>query len=353
MKCEFYLVTANVSFVFSNVQLELGSVATAYEPYNPNNQFSNYTLPQTLYSLPNGVCDTFDEATGTGVQNIGKIVQDGRGVWAFSYKGSPNKTASFYVTNISNRLASPLNFTFDRFQYVTNDVAQSVNTDYECASMNGTQQYSMYMYLRINKSRLTGWSDGSKNLLDKTNNTLNELYIDGVTSTIKSGTGLKSVYAPITEGQTYTVSKSQATARFWTGFTSVTPANGVAVTNIMSGNSLLSLTSTAPTGSKYIVIYYWYSTDTGTEPNIQLELGSTATAYVPYVAPWTDTQKISALKSWLSANPVTVLYQLVTPIKFTGTQQTVTLCKNNIITTDSSGTIQTNYVKFKNRLGKF
>lgn len=38
---------------------------------------------------------------------------------------------------------------------------------------------------------------------------------------------------------------------------------------------------------------------------------------------WTDAQKVTAFKSWLSANPVTVLYELAIPRAITGTEQTI------------------------------
>ena len=57
------------------IQLEEGSVATAYEQHKS----SILSLPEevVLRSLPNGVCDTFNTRTGEYIQRIGKCILDG------------------------------------------------------------------------------------------------------------------------------------------------------------------------------------------------------------------------------------------------------------------------------------
>ena len=54
---------------YTNIQIELGSTRTAYEPYAG----AEYTLPELapLYSL-NDVCDTYDTATGVETRQLGK-----------------------------------------------------------------------------------------------------------------------------------------------------------------------------------------------------------------------------------------------------------------------------------------
>ena len=54
-----------------SVQLEPGTVTTAYEPYTG----AEYPLPELppLYSLSDGVCDTYDAAAGTETRRIGVI----------------------------------------------------------------------------------------------------------------------------------------------------------------------------------------------------------------------------------------------------------------------------------------
>lgn len=122
-----------------------------------------------------------------------------------------------------------------------------------------------------------------KNWLNKSANILVG-YIDGTDGTIKSGSGVKIAYAPITAGQTYTVSKSSATSRFIVGFTATVPSVGASVSGITRNDSATVLTASAPSGSNYIAIFYWNTGagDTGTEPNIQVEVGTVSTTYEAY-----------------------------------------------------------------------
>jgi hypothetical protein len=89
---------------FKNIQLELGSVATPYEPFVPNSPSPDYPSPIIsagevsgidlsvtgnagqsyqvhrdiiLRSLPDGTCDTWDAVTGTVTRRVGLKVFDG------------------------------------------------------------------------------------------------------------------------------------------------------------------------------------------------------------------------------------------------------------------------------------
>jgi len=138
-----------------------------------------------------------------------------------------------------------------------------------------------------------------KNILDMDNNVLIDKY---VSNKISFYSGCKTVFAPIIAGKTYTVSKSCVTSRFTIGFTKVFPTVGVAVYGSLESTIVKVLVDTAPVDCKYIVVYYWSSSDTGDDPNIQVELGSDATSYEPFVSsdmspdhssPITGTTKIT------------------------------------------------------------
>lgn len=70
---------ANVATTVTNIQIERGETATAYEAYQSRYYKPRETEEIILRSLPNGVCDTFNLQTGELVQNIGEIVVDGSG----------------------------------------------------------------------------------------------------------------------------------------------------------------------------------------------------------------------------------------------------------------------------------
>lgn len=59
---------------------------------------------------------------------------------------------------------------------------------------------------------------------------------------------------------------------------------------------------------------------------------------------WTSTQKIAAFKTWLASNPVTVIYELATPVAITGTPQAIPVTAgSNAITNDGGGQMTTEY----------
>lgn len=72
-------VTADDLLADSNlVQLEEGTVATEYEPYQESN--FELLLDESLRSLPNGVCDEITE-DGEEIRRVGKVVLDGNRDW--------------------------------------------------------------------------------------------------------------------------------------------------------------------------------------------------------------------------------------------------------------------------------
>lgn len=60
------------------VQIEEGTVQSAYEPYAESKV--TYTLPEPLRSLPNGVCDEIT-ADGMLIRRVGKVIFDGSEAW--------------------------------------------------------------------------------------------------------------------------------------------------------------------------------------------------------------------------------------------------------------------------------
>lgn len=165
-----------------------------------------YTLPQELFSLPDGTVDSYDAVAGKGTQKVGKIVLDGS--QTVNYETAYTNTAKFTFVTSNIGPASPI--IADKFETINNS-----NSDVgHIATWAGWTGINIF----IPKSRLAGWNDG-----------------------------------------------------------------------------------------------------------------------------WTDAQKVTAFKSWLSANPVTVLYELATPRAITGTPQTITASANTTVTAENGGQANVTY----------
>ena len=127
-----------------------------------------------------------------------------------------------------------------------------------------------------------------KNLFDKDNANIIIGYPDAE-NVINAASSTRSVYIPCVPNATYTVSKT-LTARFAVAFTDDIPSIGVAVTGRVQNNTSSSITTTSGINSRYIVVWlYHVDLDTATIKinevlaTLQIELGSTATSYTPYI----------------------------------------------------------------------
>ena len=83
--------------------------------------------------------------------------------------------------------------------------------------------------------------------------------------------------------------QKMVSARFFIATSPYIPTNGAAFTNRTQNNARPSITITAGANDKYLwVFFYLYDTDTETESavkdTIQIEVGSTATNYEPYIS---------------------------------------------------------------------
>ncbi|HEX3038952.1 MAG TPA: hypothetical protein VHP54_01480 [Caproiciproducens sp.] len=77
--------------------------------------------PQTLYSLPNDTCDTYEVIGGLLTQKIGKIVLNGSETWNIAGEGDTTAGISFY-TNIHGMKSASIAIVqheCDRFQVIT------------------------------------------------------------------------------------------------------------------------------------------------------------------------------------------------------------------------------------------
>lgn len=150
------------------------------------------------------------------------------------------------------------------------------------------------------KEDLDGIIEPLKNLFDKNNiNTING-YIDS--GLIKSNANARTIYILCDPNTTYTVSKTSATKRFVVAYTTVEPTVGGSVSGVLAYNNNTSITITTGENARYLVAWVYLSTaDTLTFDQIcamlQIEKGSTATAYEAYALTAVDDYARDDLES--------------------------------------------------------
>ena len=97
--------------LISNLQLEEGSQATEYEPYQESTY--NCLLDEPLRQLPNGVCDTLEK--DKVVRRIGKSVLNGTEEWGIqSTNTNGNGLVNFSLSNYFRRKYGENNTLCDR-----------------------------------------------------------------------------------------------------------------------------------------------------------------------------------------------------------------------------------------------
>lgn len=255
-----------------------GSIGNLYEVFNTSQKplFADFE-PNTQYTL-------------TFKGNSAK--EHSYGTLGFLFKHSDGTNKSVYITS-----ATETTYT------LTSEVGKSViglyvsygesDTAYlrEIQLEIGTTAtaYTPYVDLSTVKVQRLG-----KNLFDKNNaNIVNGWF--ATTNGVIAATGItKSVYIPCLPNTTYTASKT-ASARFYIGFSSTIPKAGEIVENIVGDNNLSVVTSTSPSNAMYLVVWCYhanYDTNISFEQildSLQIEIGSMATEFEPYIEPTEHT----------------------------------------------------------------
>ena len=134
-----------------------------------------------------------------------------------------------------------------------------------------------------------------KNLFDKDNANIINAYTDS--TLVTSGTS-STFYIKCAPNTTYTVSRQLVGKRFQVAECSTSPTIGVALSNLVPSNfsnELSSITITTSSTAKYLCVFYSnvYGgldnnngyTEEEIRSSIQIEKGSTATDYAPYITP--------------------------------------------------------------------
>ena len=136
----------------------------------------------------------------------------------------------------------------------------------------------------------------SKNLFDKSNPNIINGYFSASGEALSPAPSTRTVYIPCAPDTDYTVSKI-ASARFAVGFSSQIPAANVEIDNVVVSTTMKTvLTSTSTENAKYLVVWFYHSSyDTDITENeilesLQIEIGTTATAYSPFVGDMSEVE---------------------------------------------------------------
>ena len=157
----------NPNYYGGKYKVEFGTVATDYS-VAPEDlpSYQKIMLPQPLYNLPNGAADSYEVIGATGTEKIKKVILDGSKIgnnyWVYS--NSENDTSICYGAPsgvLNGRLAGIGNSYCDKFQYA-GESSNWQHGDMRESYWPHTSQ-SDYLLIRINKSRLSGWSDSWTN----------------------------------------------------------------------------------------------------------------------------------------------------------------------------------------------
>lgn len=239
---------------------------------------------------------------GSYTLNFTRVETTGHYVAVFTYDSDDNFlgrviTLSGQVTSgngdISNQVAY-VRIVFETNTHGTtvtfNDIqleAGSTATDYEpyvggIPSPNPDYPQAIQTVTGEQTVAITG-----KNLFNKNNpaQILDGAFINAGTKVIGASDGFATVWIECEPNTTYAISKA-ITSRFSIATTTSTPAPGVGTSGVSPHPSNTQYVYTTAADARYLVIMVRSSSDTLTTAqiaaSIQIELGSTATAYAPY-----------------------------------------------------------------------
>jgi hypothetical protein len=160
----YYISTADTlteAQIRATIQIELGSTATTYEPYNPT--LEPLTLDDVgivMGSLPNGVKDTITDTLFT--KRVGKLLLNGTTTWASVAQSTGNADYYYAYSNVLDTLskdkATIVNEYCDKFKVIANMVSGTVVT-VDSLSVQANSSFRLrFMILKSRVDAMTGAS---------------------------------------------------------------------------------------------------------------------------------------------------------------------------------------------------
>lgn len=304
-----------------NIQLEKGSIATNYEPYQ--NQSYEINLGKNLFDNTYNDLGMYQTATG----RIGTFAQGSQYLGAYckveagkTYSISKSKLTSRFAVGTTKEiptantqcLALARNDSVNKIEnitipegysylvlYLSNSSETSTGLNLQIEQGNRATSYKPY-FEPIELCKIGNYQDyirksTGKNLFDKDNANILNAYFNLVSgyNKINISNSTRTIYIPCKANTTYTISKISS-ARFYVGYTNELPAENVIVYGIDGDTEgYTSHTITTGTNAKYLCAFVYHSSYDTTITiqqilnTIQIEENSQATDLEPYgVGKW-------------------------------------------------------------------
>ena len=150
-----------------------------------------------------------------------------------------------------------------------------------------TKDYYAYNAGSLESVKTSGHVMTGKNLFDKDHQNVFAGFINTQTGDFSESSNYKTIYIPCLQNTTYTISK-EVGKTFRVASSYNIPSGGVPYINTSANHTASELTFTTGDSARYLAVLYWSSQNGDTKTadelaeTIQIELGSTATAYEPY-----------------------------------------------------------------------
>ncbi len=330
-------VAQNEYVDYTNIQLELGSTATDFEPYVGGTPSPNPNYPQDVETIPgiinlfNGVYKKYNYSSGlpySETTNITINSSDSNNInftlnanlyiyvltdtiqlepntqYTISFTrtdtgGSGSNRNRNYVYSVDNSTyaaiaGTPKNVTGNvsitftttstgkvAFAWGSNNSSNGQVIDIKNIQVEkGSVAHEYVPYGYYTRVKVTG-----KNLFDSVNPNVFNGYLASSSGNIVTNSYDKSIYIQCKPNTTYTVSKI-ASIRFRLGTFSSEPINGMSTSNKISNDTGTALTITSGASDTYLLVYCYNTGDTLTFQqildSIQIEQNNEATTYEPY-----------------------------------------------------------------------
>lgn len=237
---------------------------------NTNTAYTRFGLPS--FMTENGVSYIFNGCpVNSGlvvVRNTTELVNDGGAGKEFTGNGAANGFELRVVVNAV--ITTPLTLLpMIRLASVTDSTFAPYENICPISGRTGCNVYQ-----------------SGKNLFDKVHPNIIEGYFGvGQPSNIVDGVSFRTVYIPATPNTTYTV-KNNASNRLYVGYNDIAPISGGTLTKSIA--SVAGVATITTDGNAHYLAAYVYNSNADTVSfddvlnGLQIELGSTATAYEPY-----------------------------------------------------------------------
>lgn len=301
------------SVEYSNIQLEVDSTASSFEPYVGGTASPNPDYPQEVQTATGRqVIDVYGKNLFDGELELGeydanngnKFANNSRYRCANKIPVQPNTTYTFSINGVAQKYVYYMYDGTGAFLQATDTQTGTLTTisncyylTFRCFAADFTSNYSTLKIQLEKGSTATPYESHQsyevnlgKNLFNKDNANTVDGYFNQNTTQIQSLAYASIIYIPCDPNTTYTIQRDKTGfGSFSFGYTTTLPQVGTTVYGIVSSSQGVATTTTG-TGAKYLVARIYHNTQDTLSfaevlATVQIEKGSTASTYAPYFEP--------------------------------------------------------------------